>query len=224
MYTFVLVLPLNSLFLHPCRFKPHFSKAEPKSTIANFFGGATAVLAPPSPRKDSSSIDVPPLSQLDSSVLDALPDSIRHEILTEYASKTAKKTSLQEHTEEVTLALPPKKEKYFTQSLGVIVANESVFLTEFRNYMEDWILHYVEGPPEEDLLIFSDYVVKLSIGNLDLTSLVLKTMRRFVARVELLSWYSIFNQLLETVQQSVTEQYNGQLKIYPIKQHVSKYQ
>ncbi len=199
-----------------CRSKPPSSKAEPypKSSVVDFFGGATATVALP-PLKDTTPIDVPPLSQLDDSVLDALPDSLRHEILTEYANKPAKKISLKEQTKVIVV----KKERRLAQTLEVIIANESKFLTDARNYIQDWILHYIEGPPEEDVLIFSDYVVKLSIGNLDMTSQILRTMKRFVVRVELLSWYSVFNQLLDAVQQSVKEQYSGQLQIHPI-EHV----
>ncbi len=209
----------HSLCLHTYRSsKPLVSKAKPcpKFSMADFFGETTTASAPPLP-KDTTSIDIPPLSQLDNSVLGALPESIRREILAEYTSKPAKTTpSNQEPTEQVIAPIPSRMNKHFTKSLEVVIANERLFLRDIRNYMQDWILHYIEGPPEEDVLILTDYILKLSVGNLDMVSQVLKTMRRFVVRVELQSWYSVFNQLLAAVQQSVNKQYSGQLGIYPI--------
>ncbi len=111
---------------------------------------------------------------------------------------------------------PPKDLLDSDRTLGVIITNESLFLRDIRRYIQDWILHYIEGPPEEDVAIFSDYLIKLSTGNLDVTSQALKAMRRLTLKLELISWYPVFNLLLENVEQCVGEQYSGHLDIPPI--------
>ncbi len=145
-------------------------------------------------------------------MLDALPELLKDEILQEYASKQAKV-----ETATPNEAMTPTTDLLDSdRTLGVVITNESLFLKDLRNYIQDWILHYIEGPPDEDVVIFNDYLIKLLTGNLDVSSQALKAMRRLTTRLELVSWYPVFNLLLENVEQYVREQYNGHLNIPPI--------
>ncbi len=194
-----------------CRPTPPLeAKPRPKS---NFFKEPPHAPRDSAPNaRDNAPIDLPPLSQLDSSVLNALPELLKHEILQEYASKQAKvKTATPNEAMTPTTDLLDSD-----RTLGVVITNESLFLKDLRNYIQDWILHYIEGPPDEDVVIFNDYLIKLLTGNLDVSSQALKAMRRLTTRLELVSWYPVFNLLLENVEQCVREQYNGHLNISPI--------
>lgn len=185
-------------------------------------------------------IDVPPMSQLDSSVLEALPAYIKEKILIEYANKQAKKTSsgpahepvttLMEnpsspkHTQDLVIALTEQGdvEQCVEKSVStvvssimhtVIIENESTFIKEIRSYLREWILNCLDGPTVDDMHMVSDYFLKLTHSNLNVTSLSLKSMRRFIADLELLDWFAAFNELLSVVQLRVTSEYGGKLSI-----------
>ena len=179
------------------------------------------------PKDKSCDLDLPPLSQLDNSVLDALPDNIRDEILQGYVNKATKKAAptkpavtskqtapkmvqfkeLPTVCEEHEQVVPGKEKSTF------VISNEGKFLRDLRAYVKDWILNFIEGPPESDIDIFSDYLVELSAGNLDVVLQILKAVRRLVARLEPSVWSAVFNSLLDRVQEYVRSSHNGHLPI-----------
>lgn len=209
--------------------------------------GASKMAASSDITDDSFVIDLPPMSQLDSSVLEALPPYLREKILNEYANKKDDSTQKQvqlipaipsarsdrDHilnafqdkdkalrdggTNTQDIQIPHSGSQISSKELlsndPVIIDNEDVFLKEVRSYVRDWILNFLEGPISEDVYIVSEYLLKLTDSNLNVASLALKSMRRFINELELIDWFSVFNQLLSNIQLRVTSVYGGQLLI-----------
>ena len=219
------------------------------TSSATITSGASKMAGTSDITDESFVIDLPPVSQLDSSVLEALPFYLREKILNEYANKEKKYDSLHEYEpltsavttapfeqdhslstlqDEVKVHVDKDKNKQDFQNPSsdswnssmilitndpIVIDNEEVFLKEVRAYVRDWILNFLEGPMIEDVHIVAEYLLKLADSNVNVASLALKSMRRFIDELELFSWFSVFNQLLSDVQLRVTSVYGGQLLI-----------
>ena len=176
---------------------------------------------------ESFSIDLPPASQLDDSVLEALPSSMKNKILQSYAEKMFSSTSdavadnkpvdlniasvsasLQQHSDDIALVpvlipnVPPFE-----------LENESEFVQEFRKYIQDWFTSFIDGPMEDDLEKVTEYLIILSRTNLEIVSVTLLYFRRLITRLELKMWYPVFNSLLYELQTDVKCHYGGTLSV-----------
>ena len=176
---------------------------------------------------ESFSIDLPPASQLDDSVLEALPPSMKNKILQSYAEKVfsapsdvvadkkpvdlniaSVNTSLQQHSDDIVLVpvLIPNVPHFELE-------NQSEFVQEFRKYIQDWVTSFIDGPTEDDLEKVTEYLVILSRTNLEIVSVTLLYFRRLIARLELKMWYPVFNSLLYELQTDIKCQYGGTLSV-----------
>lgn len=184
---------------------------------------------------DSFVIDLPPASQLDDSVLAALPSSMCKMILEGYATKgnsrpldTAVDNNHNRLLEEpgrgvvmgVAAAPVPRIEEKPTQMTWkhkadeIAVKDERVFLMSWKKYIYKSSLSFPDGPDGEDSQTTADYLSKLAETNLEMTELCLKSLRRFVElRLCVPGWISAFNMILEQVQERITEFYGGDLKM-----------
>lgn len=179
-------------------------------------------------RDESFAIDLPPASQLDSSVLEALPPSMKEKILQSYAKETSTsaacadlgnidklamlnntrtntEVSLQ-NTDEETSTIPDV-------TSDVPSCEQSNFLKEFREYIRDWVTTFIEGPNKDDLEKVTKYLTNLSRTNLEVVLVVLKYFHRLIARLELSMWYPAFNLLLSKLQAEVRHNYGGTLNV-----------
>jgi len=179
-------------------------------------------------RDESFAIDLPPASQLDSSVLEALPPSMKEKILQSYAKETStsaactdlgnidKLAMLNTTRTNTELSLQNTDEETSTipdVTSDVPSCEQSNFLKEFREYIRDWVTTFIEGPNKGDLEKVTKYLTDLSRTNLELVLVVLKYFRRLIARLELSMWYPAFNLLLSKLQAEVRHNYGGTLNV-----------
>ena len=176
---------------------------------------------------ESFVIDLPPSSQLDSSVLEALPLELRQRIIEGYAGKgyTGAKTitsavvKAADACDQIPRTTPLSVETAETVALkgalddGIVIGDEETFLIECHQYIDRWVMQFIEGPKDEDVAKVCDYLLKLLQANLEMLSLFLKHFRRVLCRFALTSWYPSFNTILATIQSSASGLYGGVLPI-----------
>lgn len=191
--------------------------------------GSSVVAEHRDTRDESFAIDLPPASQLDSSVLEALPPSMKEKILQSYAKETStlaactdlgnidKKLAMLNNTRtntEVSLQNTDKETSTIPDvTSDVPSCEQSNFLKEFREYIRDWVTTFIEGPNKDDLEKVTKYLTDLSRTNLELVLVALKYFRRMIARLELSLWYPVFNLLLSRLQTEVRHNYGGTLNV-----------
>lgn len=188
---------------------------------------------------DSFLIDLPPASQLDTSVLAALPSSLCQKILEGYAgqekSTVPKKemvegncalaetvnTALQVETgREVGVITKPTasvsniKRKWKAIRDEIVVGDESVFLSSWKKYISKLCSSCGGDIAGTDCEKTVDYLSKLARTNLEMTELCLKSFRRFVElQTHVPALVPGFNMVLQQVQEKIKEVYGGDLKI-----------
>lgn len=207
------------------------AKASSKS-LKNFFSSSM-----PSEEgiDDSFAIDLPPASQLDHSVLFALPSSMCQKILEGYSGReklVVPKKEVVEDSGPVTadsggtslnigVATKPvtRHERKWKRSRKdeIAVGDEGIFLSSWKKYISKLCSSSREGPVDDDCQRTADYLSKLARTNLEMTELCLKSFRRCVELQSWMSeWISAFNSILQQVQEKVTEFYGGVLKMEPL--------
>ena len=186
-------------------------------------GGRLVVAEPREASNESFTIELPPASQLDSSVLEALPPSMKEMILQSYAKeisvpdiaagiedrKLAMFNVTRTNTEISLQSIDDKSSTIPNVTLAVPSSCEQSNF--FREYIRDWVTSFIEGPNEDDLEKVTEYLTGLSRMNLELVLVVLKYFRRLIARLELSMWYPGFNLLLSKLQAEVRRSYGGTL-------------
>ena len=176
---------------------------------------------------ESFSFELPPASQLDDSVLEALPPSMKNKILQSYAVKMSSSTSdLVADKKPVDSNIASVSASLRQQSDGISLVpvlipnvppfeleNESEFVHEFRKYIQDWVTSFMDGPMEDDLEKVTEYLIILSRTNLEIVSVTLLYFRRLIVRLELKMWYPVFNSLLDELQTDIKCRYGGTLSV-----------
>ena len=172
-------------------------------------------------------IVLPPASQLDYSVLDALPTSLREEILRDYESKG---DTIVDHFDVIPThpAVKCEKDDCYVKSVMTCgnsnaeitidepTYDEEQFLAAWKEYIKGWVDSFIQGPVESDTIKVSEYICTLAKTNLEMTELFLKFIRRLIELQHLTPWHSCFNFILEQTQQAVKASYGGTLKIEPL--------
>lgn len=157
-------------------------------------------------------IDLPPASQLDTSVLEALPAALKDKILKTYSDKAS------ESPRKVATSVQPEASRPAAEesSSYCVVGDDSEFVASFRAYLKDWVDHSLDSAIDKDVEKVTDYLVQISRTNLTVVLCVLRYFRRLLTQRELTMWYSAFNRLLDGIQDQVKSQYHGTLPICEI--------
>ncbi len=186
--------------------------------------------------EDSFRIDLPPASQLDHSVLEALPPHIRQKVLQGYANRglpVDEKTStadpidpnamknerkLVEKEQSAMQAKIDKEAILSSDSEEIVICDEKRYLSAWKEYISGWCGSFPQGPNDSDVSKVSNYLCRLARTNLEVTELCLKSFRRLVeARCSSSEccWCISFDAVLHGVQEKVRENYSGCLNIKP---------
>uniref|UniRef100_A0A1X7UNS7 DNA repair protein REV1 n=1 Tax=Amphimedon queenslandica TaxID=400682 RepID=A0A1X7UNS7_AMPQE len=107
---------------------------------------------------ESAMLDLPPASQLDQSVLLALPSDLQEEVFDSYSKRQDKeRVTLEPVSTEPSLANP-----LFPPSLSSLSnGNPERFLNETRTHIKAWVALYPAGPKERDSTIFIQFLISL---------------------------------------------------------------
>lgn len=217
------------------------AKASSKS-LKQFFGSCPAV-ALKETLNDSFRIELPPSSQLDHSVLEALPGDMRQKILQGYATKgnsivkrkldgnvpcDSLDCALAEMSSEgsVTPIQLTKLDGVVTDHNSrkrqqekdeeIVIHDEKTFLSSWKTYIGDWLSSFSDGPVDCDITKVADYLRRLARSNLVMAELCLKSFRRLIELHSLSAWCVSFSMILQQVQERVKEDHGGTLKIEPL--------
>ena len=190
---------------------------------------------------ESFAIDLPPASQLDSSVLEALPSSLREKILRGYSKEVPptatvfseptqdiqKPQTASQHTVVVEDTTLPADHPQPTDCSSIYklpnpkprgIRFESDHLPKLRGYIKEWVMSCSEEPKEEGIEKVTEYLIELSRRNIEVLSILLKYFRRLISNSQLVHWYPVFNSLLHKLQTEIRGQYNGTLPITEIQE------
>lgn len=194
---------------------------------------------------------MPPQSQLDSSVLRALPTLLQDKILKSYSENAAVKPvenaylndySVRRNIPPVPYPTSPNPDETYVQNVvpdeisaepssmltiacseAYLIDDEDEFVCRLYRYISDWITNSLEGPDDDDIEIFTHFLLKLLKCNLEVVSLALKYIRSTILKLQLPKWYASFDKLLFNMQDSedgVQNLYAGKLLIDSIVQNV----
>ena len=153
---------------------------------------------------------IPPASQLDASVFEALPEHYKIKISASYAKERAKESSpviIPKHQGTPAIASPAEQE---TKSDVNTVDNDDVnIMTVFAN-LREWLQGSEEdGPSDDDVQLFSEYLINLIDDHMDMAYCILKHLWRKINQLQLTHWNPVYLQLLSSVQESMQEKYNA---------------
>ncbi len=187
---------------------------------------------------ESFAVELPPASQLDVSVLDALPAALKDKILKSYGDSRGSKDeprnsqpeahsspAQQPRGEPPVVPRPaatdqcPGEPMYPTppsHNSPCTVEDESDFLSAFRAYLKDWVDHFANAPRDDDVEKVTDFLLDLSRSNLTVLLSVLRYFRRLLARPEHAKWFPAFNFLLSILQGDVMQRCRGSLPVLPL--------
>ena len=168
------------------------------------------------PSSSSTAMDesfyIPPASQLDASVFEALPEHYKVKISESYAREKAKGSP----------ALVPKHKETCTvvsstaQETKTVVNthddddddDDAVDVMTVFAYLREWLHHSGEdGPTDGDVQSFSEYVLSLLDDHMDMVYCILKHLWRKINTLQLTRWQPVFLQLLSSVQEAMQEKY-----------------
>lgn len=152
---------------------------------------------------------IPPASQLDVSVFEALPEHYKMKISASYAKERAKESSpvIPKHQGTPAVASPAKQD---TESDNDTPDNDDVnIMTVFAN-LREWLQGSKEdGPSDDDVQLFSEYLINLLDDHMDVAYCILKHLWRKINQLQLTHWNPVYHQLLSSVQESMQEKYNA---------------
>lgn len=164
-----------------------------------------------SPRKGPHSLlDLPPVSELDQSVLLALPSDIQEEVFERYIKLNTDSSS------DVT---SKTEQPHVTQSVSLsslISSNRDEFISEIRANVKAWIQQYPTGPSASDVEQFVQFLFRLIAVNLELTDLTLKCLQRTVSCCGCSKWKEMYANIVSHVQNKVCLVYGANLEISAI--------
>ena len=154
---------------------------------------------------------IPPASQLDASVFEALPEHYKVKISESYAREKAKGTPalVPKHKETSTVVLPAAQE---TNTIVNTHDDDAVDVATVFAYLREWLHHSGEdGPTDGDVQSFSEYVLSLLDDHMDMVYYILKHLWRKINTLQLIRWQPVFLQLLSSVQEAMQEKYHAPL-------------
>ena len=175
-----------------------------------------AISTPPTATVSSSSSStlmeesfyIPPASQLDASVFEALPEHYKIKISQSYAKEKPKRSPIpvlpkQQGTPTVVLSSAQET----TNDVNTFDDNINV-MTVF-GYLREWLHSSKEDEPSEsDVQLFSEYLVNLLDSHMDVAYCILKHLWRKINQLQLTQWNPVFLRLLSSVQEVMQEKYN----------------
>lgn len=181
---------------------------------------------------ESFNLDLPPASQLDHGVLDALPTQLREKIMDSYNKKgvadkltpaevgqsgTNDASEFGDVTEErIAGRSSPVEKTVETENDEVIVRDESRLMEDWKSDIFEWTESFREGPSDDDVIMVATHFCRMASTNLKMVEVCLKIFRRFLMSRELSAWTPCFNVLLEQIQEKVWLVYGGTLKVEPL--------
>ena len=162
-------------------------------------------------RFESLVLDLPPASQLDQSVLLALPLDLQEEVFDGYSKRQDQGTvTLAPVSTETLLAHPLSPPSLSSLSNR----NPEVFLNETRTHIKAWVALYPVGPREGDFMIFKQFLISLiDLNALEIVSLSLKCFHRVVQSVTNEKWSEAYSRIVTVIQDEILIRYNGHLSI-----------
>ena len=157
---------------------------------------------------------IPPASQLDPSVFEALPEHYKVKISESYAKDKSKKAHIQDAKhKETPIVVPSTAQDTKTGHLNTLDGNVVDVKTVFA-YLREWLRDSGEdGPTDSDVQLFSEYMLGLLDDHMDVVYCVLKHLWRRISSLQLTQWKQMFHQLLYSVQEAMLEKYHAPLNV-----------
>jgi len=155
------------------------------------------------------SFDIPPASQLDINVFEALPDHYKMKISKLYAKKEAKGTPIPAHKHKDISQVAPPAAQEVKNSNDI---HDNVDIMVVFAYLREWLQHSRDdGPVDSDVQLFGEYMVNLLDTHMDIVYSILKHLWRKINNLQLTKWKPAFHQLLSAVQKAMQEKYHTSL-------------
>ena len=168
-------------------------------------------------------LDLPPLSQLDCSVLLELPAELQENIFDSYLEKANKASSSKSISAVPAVKPVSKQPEPCAQSLiglsektiggRIIFEDQTKFVFEMRERIREWVRTFTEGPNDTDVEAFRYFLITLCPQNMEVTDAALKCFRRSAVRQNHPLWYNTFNSVLSSVQDVMQTHYGSTLQI-----------
>lgn len=158
-----------------------------------------------------SGLDLPSPSQLDVSVLLALPADIQESILSSYSKMKPKETGSQPMCSKNqchSFASASTKSSNWppVQFTFNTLSHQRAFVEDLRHNLKQWVRANPRGPSDHDATIFNQFIESFALHCLHETEVVLKCFRRTVVSGRFLDWSSTFNLTLKLVQNVLCSQ------------------
>ena len=165
---------------------------------------------------------IPPLCQLDSETLAGLPSEMREKILSlSHGTATKEQIGQGGPTPEASSAQNQlTASTSCVETVGVTASiphrgsAPCVQLSEMKEYINVWLSKSSAiGPCQRDLDSFASYLNRVSADNLEGVFALLMYLRRSIVCYRIASWHSGFNHLLAFLNEQITDQFGGPLKV-----------
>ena len=158
------------------------------------------------PLDQSLNLDLPPASELDESVLLALPPEIQEKIFDKYSKMSNLEQYPSDHSRPSNRSL----------SINIPCKARDQYIKQLRDNIKFWVANCPNGPHSSDHDSFCEFLSQLCKDNLEIAELALKCLRRVVAKQSRKEWIDVFNMLLSSVQSVLRQQCVGKLTIADI--------
>ena len=155
---------------------------------------------------------IPPASQLDASVFEALPEHYKIKISASYAKENkekAKKSPVVLPKYQGTPAVAPQTTQETQTDHNALDIDNINFTTVFAN-LREWLQNLKEdGPSDNDVQSFNEYLINLLDNHMDVVYCILKHLWRKINQLQLTHWNPVYLQLLSSIQEAMQEKYNA---------------
>ena len=171
-----------------------------------------AVVSSSSSTSMDESFYIPPASQLDASVFEALPEHYKVKISESYAREKARRAPTLVPKHQGTPTVVPPSATQDTKTVVNTHDDNAVDIMTIFGYLREWLQHSGEdGPTDSDVQSFSEYVLNLLDDHVDVVYCILKHLWRKINTLQLTQWQPVFLQLLSLVQEAMQEKYHAPL-------------
>lgn len=138
---------------------------------------------------------LPPINDLDQSVLLALPSDIQEKIFDEYSTKSHPLDNTSPSN-----VIPKELDKGQTYE-SIPPHMQDSYIATLRTNIQKWVLNAsCRGPSEDESDSFMKYIEWLAGENIEIVYLLLQCLRRVVISQQTREWISLFNASLSIVQ------------------------